>query len=474
MNALALRVGLFRLLACGVCVLWGAGCVRPTLINGGNTGQNPLDGFDGTGGGSNGGAGNSDDDPVNSNGTDDDDSGPTNQLNPFALDVLFTDLHVDPAGWIQAGDDLVAVGTGIGSGVQYFIPSESSPIAKNISNIESFALSGFAVTGKWIVVRNLEGEVFVFNAETETLTAINPEEFAVSTGLASDRPDFRADGDLVAAVMNRDLTTDDSLYKVLSLNGPTPQIVALTQNPPDATDQLNALDSQVAVDGANFQVAAQVNDTIYVYNLALNNAAPIAFDFSEFGGVSNEKPMWLDGIGLMYLGKELSETGDRIIFVARLGIGITSPVPVSPSTLDDFALINGQFGYFAKQSDSDRLLNRQTRSVFGRFIGQMPTVDSDAINNATIGDIRDEGVYGFGQNLAISPNGEYRFLAGGGSEDSADLLQISKDVTWDVFNDPRAADEDDPLLHATDVTTSDNVCAFITGTDRIVGYILLD
>ena len=464
----------FLMMACASCVFIGTGCVRPTLIGGSNTGPNPLDGFNGPDTGSDNGTDNSNSDPISSNGAEDDDSNPFNQLNPFGLDVLFTDVRVDPSGWTQAGDDLIVVGTGVGSGVQYLIPSNPNPVATDISDVELFAVSGFTVTGRWIILRNLEGEVFVFNVETTTLTAINPDEFAVDGGIATDAPDFRADGDYVAAVMNRERTTDDLLIKLLKLDGSGPEIINTLQNPPGTSDPLNTVEAQIALDENRQFLAAQVNDHIHFYTNFFSNLAPVSLDFTAFGGVSNQKPMWLEDANLMYLGREQSTEGNRVIYMARLNLGVTSPAPVSPASFDDFEMNGGQFGYFGVQSDSDRLLNRQARSVFGRIIGNGPSVDSDAINNMPVGDDRDDGALGFGQTLALSPNGEYRFLAGAGAEDPADLLQISKNVTWDVFNDPRATDESDPYLRATDVSASDSVCAFVTGTDRIVGYIMLD
>ncbi|GJM26820.1 MAG: hypothetical protein DHS20C16_32350 [Phycisphaerae bacterium] len=470
MKMLTVRHKTFCLLACASCVLLATGCVRPTLVNGGNNGPNPLDGFDGPGNGSD----NSGDDPIDSNGSEDDDPGPVNQLNPFGLEVLFTDVQVDPSGWIQTGDDLIVVGTGVGSGVQYLIPSDPNPVATDISEIELFAVSGFAVTGKWIILRNLEGEVFVFDVDTASLTAINPDEFAVTGGIATDSPNFRADGDYVAAIMNRERTTDDFLIKLLKLEGSGPEIINIMENPPGTSDPFETFEAQVALDANRVYLAAQVNDHIYFYSNFFSELAPLSLDFTTFGGVSNQKPMWLDDANLMYLSREQSPEGNRIVYVARLNLGVTSPLPVNPASFDDFILNNGQFGYFAVQNDSDRLVNRQARSVFGRIIANELSVNSDAVTNLSVGDDRDDGTFGFGQSLSMSPNGEYRFLAGGGAEDAADLLQISKDVTWQVFNDPRATDDSDPLLRATDVSASDSVCAFVTGADRNIGYILLD
>ncbi len=474
MKTMQLKVSMVGLFACAACLIFQSGCVRPTLVGGGNNGPNPLDGFDGGGNGSGGGGNTSDDDPVDSNGVDDDDAPNFNPLNPFGLEVQFTDVRVDLFGDLVAGDDLIVVGTGLGSGVQYLIPSDPNPVAMDIPGDEDYVISGFAVTGKHVILRNVDGEVFVFNTETTTMIAVNPEEFSVAGGPAGVLPDFRAEGDLVAAVMDREKTTDGFLYKVMSIAGLTPQFVPMNNNPPGTSDPLTAFETQVAIDGLFGLLAAQVDDTIYFYNIAFNNLPPAAFDYSTFGGVSNQKPMWLDNTRLMYLAREQSPEGERIIHIARMNVGTTSPTPVSPATFDDFELNTGQFGYFAAQSNSDRILNRQARSVFGRIIGQTPAVDSDAVNNPAVGDDRDDGVLGFGQTIALSPNGEYRFIAGDGAEDVGDLLQISKDVSWEVFNDPRATDETDTLLRARDVTSSDNVCAFINGDDRVVGFVLLD
>ncbi len=474
MKTLWYRLSTVCWLACGLALCANSGCVRPTLVNGGNNGLNPLDGFDPPGDGTVNDGDNTGDDPVDTNGSEDEDSPPANQFNPFGLEVEFTGVQVDLFGDLIAGDDLIVVGTGQGSGVQYFVPSDPNPVAMNISETEQFVISGFAVTGKWIILRNVEGEVFVFNAETATLTPLDPQEFAVAGGAATGLPDFRADGDFVAAVMDREQTTDGFLYKLMSLVNPTPQFIPLTQNPPGTSDPFTPFDTQVAIDGFQGLLAAQVDDNIYFYNFSFPDLEPAAFDFSTFGGVSIQKPIWLDNLSLMYLARDTSPEGERMVYFARMNVGSTSPAPVSPAAFNDFFLNNGQFGYFAAQSDSDRLLNQQTRSVFGLVLGATPTVTSDAVTNTSIGEIRDDGVFGFGQTLAISPNGEYRFIAGAGAEDDADLLQVSKDVFWEVFNDPRATDEDDALLKARDVTASDDACAFITDADRNVGFILLD
>jgi len=442
------------------------GCVPPVPINAGGSGQVPLGGFNGGGGNFNPA------EPVDES-TNGEPDAPIQQ-NPFALQVSITNVNVASDGWLRTSDDLIVIGTGVGSGVQYMIPSENDGLARDIGDEETFAISGFAVTGRCIILRNVDGDVFVFNADTDSLIPINPDAFSVAGGAPTDQADFVADAGFVAAVMDLDRTTDDAMFKVITLANDLPNIIALPNNPPPlvSAEALTNSEVQLAIDGAVAQLAVQVDDTIYLYNIAFPQFEPVAFDFSAFNGVSNEKPMWLDSALLMYLAADQSPEGDRLIHVANLSTSITSPVPVGPVGLEDFVLVNGQFGHFAVQSNSDRLANGQVRSVFGRVIFSGPIVDSDAVNNALVTDDRDEGVLGFGQTLAITPDGEFRFLAGADPADQADLLQISKGVGWDLFTDPRSADG--AFLQAANVHASDTVCAFQTGDERTVGFILLN
>ncbi len=104
--------------------------------NGGGDMMMPTDGGNG---GNNGGGGNGG-------------GGGTDSNNPLAgLAVVLTGLNAE--GDIRVDDDLIVIGTGENSGVEYIFPSEGNT-PMNVTNFGSLETTGFNVANGWIAARN--------------------------------------------------------------------------------------------------------------------------------------------------------------------------------------------------------------------------------------------------------------------------------------------------------------------------------
>lgn len=389
------------------------------------------------------------------------------------LKVVFTDVMVESTGAIRAGDDLVVVGTGLGNGIQYMIPSAGDTTARTFSVTESPITTGFVTAGKNIVMRDIDGTVKLFNTGTEALTTLPPEAFSVIGGAGSlNKLDFFADGNLVGAVMDTGKTTDGAMFKVLDFSADSPTVLIL-QNPPPGGPRED-IRGQVAVDAEAMQMVAQVGDQFVLYDLTDPGAAPQVFDMADQGGIANGFQIYLDDGYVMYQEFEFTPNNRIVTSVADLRTGTSMELDDNPSAQEDFVLVNGLFGYFVFNTDDDNITNGQTRTVWGRIndAGGTETTFVSGTDDL-IGEDRSDGLLGYGTSMTITPDGRFRFIAGGGTIGTAEYIQVSTGEGFTTF--PDAPDGFDPFgrLPGSEVHTSNSVCAFRVpgGT---VAYIILE
>lgn len=390
-----------------------------------------------------------------------------------SLTVVFTEVVVDSVGAIRAGDDLVVVGTDMGSGIEYMIPSAGDTTARTISNSEAFIPKGFVTAGKNIVMRDFDGTVKVFDTASETLTTMPVEEFSVLGGNGTlSRLDFFADGNLVGAAMDTGKTTDGAMFKILDLSTVPPTVLSF-QNPPEGGPRED-IRGQVSVDAGAMQMVGQVGDQFVLYDISDPSVPPQVIDVADQGGIANGFQIYLDDGHVMHQEFEFSPNNRIVTSVTNLATGISTELDNNPSAQEEFVLAGGLFGYFVFNTDEDIITNGQTRSVWGQIIaGGTPESTFVSGTDDLIGEDRTDGLLGYGTSMTITPDGRFRFIAGGGTIGTAEYIQVSTGGAFTTFPDAPGGDDPFGRLPGSEVHASNSVCAFRT-PGGVVAYIVLE
>ncbi len=396
--------------------------------------------------------------------------GGTDSINPLAgLSVVLTGLNAE--GDIRVDEDLIVIGTGQNSGIEYIFPSEGNT-PMNVTNFGTLETTGFNVANGWIAARAFSGDVTFHDTSDGTTINVDEADLALPSGAAIST-DFWADGNFMVAVANVNRVDDGHKIKFIDCSGATPQIVSFTQDIPDqqGTTQEKVL---LDIDADRMEVVALQLDVFYRYDMTDPNAAPEVFDFSADGGVTNATEFHYDNGKVIYHARETTNDFRRLTYIADLDAGTTTMLSENPSGIWDVHLTNGVFGYFVNETDDDVISNNISRSVWGTVNGSIVFTDTHE-TDVLISEERTDGLIGYGQTLAATPDGEYRFLAGGGSQGNANYLQVSRNGSAFVVvpSLPEFANIDPDGLEASEVVANNSICAFRTLTNNQVAFIVL-
>ena len=389
-----------------------------------------------------------------------------------SLRVVVTDHEVNVTGGLKIGDGFIAFGVDTGSGIN-FIRKSSATAAVNLSNSLSLLKIGFNVAGTWIAAREFDGSVHLYDTATDTLINVPTTELSLSSGNAIV-DEFWADGDFMVTFANANTVTDGFPIKLIDFSQNPPVITSFTQTPPENTGSRSGERSQAAVDADARRFVVQVVDTLYLYSFDDPTGAPEVFDFSASGGISSQIQIFLDGDFVLYHDHDGVSDGRHVTRLANLATRSTDVLAENPSSDEDVYLEGNQFGYFAQETEDDLITNTLYRSVFGQITanGVEFTLLPDP-NDAVKDNDRTLGVFGYGQTLAITPNGRFRFVAGDGTAANiAEYLQVSVDGgDFKTLDDPE--DSGDEQVFGSNVVATDEVCAFTT-LDHRLAFILLN
>lgn len=382
-----------------------------------------------------------------------------------SLSVVATEAALDSVAWIVAGQDIIAFSTPDGSGVGYIKPAAGDTTAREISNTETFQNVGFAVAGNWIAMKNSDGDAFIFDADTEELTQFDRADLNIS-GATAGQAKFWAAGDYIATLTNPGEVADGAAIKVIDLSSGAPELISFTNPIVDVDPARENEVWQLAIDADAKQVVAQVADNLVLYDIDNPSAEPQVLDLADVGGISNRTQIWLDDGFVIYHDRDGTNNRKEITRLANFNDGTTTQLSSNPSASEDLILVNGVFAYFLNTSDDDTITNQQVRSVFGTVDG--PTITFESGTDDVIGEERDDGLLGYGQTVAITPNGDFWFIAGDGSVAVAEYLQVSTGGSFATLSDPQGLDENG--TQAARVHTSATYCAFRLSDDTL-GYI---
>lgn len=385
--------------------------------------------------------------------------------------VRVLNLSVDPLGDIRVDNNVIAVGTGENGGIEYLRPKVNMQV-NNITSNESLQVRGFAVANGWIAARNFDGDVFLHNTATDSTVTVDTDDLALPSGNASTN-EFWADGQYIVTYADDTAVMDGHKIKLINCGPNPPTISSFTQDIPDQSIG-NAERVLLGIDVERNEVLALQQDVFYRYDMTNLTATPEVYDLSMLGGVTNSVQFQVDAGFVVYQTREQTLAGLRTTRYLNLTSRFSAPFNQNPCEPLDVLRVNNTFGYFVHSRSQDVNTNSTTRSVWG-------TQDSGGIaftevheSDQLIGNDRSDGLIGYGRTLAATKDGKFRFLAGGGNPAIAEVLQISRDGGEFVVvptQSPFQAQSPDGLP-ATNVVTSNDICAFRVGGNDQVGYIL--
>ncbi len=369
------------------------------------------------------------------------------------LTVTQTEIAVRFDSSIELGDDLIVFGTGNLTGVGYIVPSTDPAAATPIPG--EFRNVGFAVAGQKVLLFDDQFQLTVYDTETATATAIDPNIVLLSTLPTHEDQEILspvvASGTLALTLNRKDEVEDGHVLKLIDLSGAEPVVTSLI-DPPTGI-------AQIAIDGDEQIAVVQGVDHFYVYDLSDPAADPRDIDLS--GGLGILGPFVYDAGQILYV---VSDTEENIRLV-DVETGTVSAPALNPGNRDlPLALHAGTLAYFLKRVPNDTYATIYRGAV---------VTDAGAVEGGTADDDPDDNShpwYGYGSDVAITPNGQRIFISGNEAVDTTtDFLQVSTGGVFQVF----AAGSG--YLNATDVEASATLIAFKTGADEdtTLAYIVL-
>lgn len=398
---------------------------------------------------------NNDDDDMNDDDDNMDDDDDNNMLSNFTK----TNIDVHNGARIEAGDDIVAYGTGGFSGVDYIVPSAGDTSGRGIPNGNTYVAYGFAVTGKYIaLVSNFQ--ITIYNTESGTATSFSSDEIRMPnlpSGIYTPGH-IQADGDYVVARSDNS-TTDEKKVKYIDLSQTPPMVGSFDVDPTGSV-------WHIEVDAESMRVLAASGSTFYLYDLSNPSNAPQTFDIPA--GINDERIFEFDGKYVLFQDDEVDERA----WLLDVDTGSATLLTNNPAR-EEMALGGDKYGYYVDES-----FGVGSRSALGTLPGPGTNLAGPAGENQIDGGTNNNGFLGWGQQIDITPDGSYAFISGKGSIGSGEYLMYSSGGgSWMLFSTTDPADTYG--LPGTDCHVAENLVAFKTGAGTTagantkVGYLIL-
>ncbi|MCG8404905.1 MAG: hypothetical protein MI923_06880 [Phycisphaerales bacterium] len=376
---------------------------------------------------------------------------------------------------IKAGNDLIAMGVtgpGVTGGVQYIKPSQG-PDANIISNFHTFMTGGFNIAGTWIATRDFNGNVFFYDTATDTFIEVDEDDLALNSGATTDKDEFWAEGTHMVTRTDTARVADGHKLKMIDFSQNPPVITSFTQDFPDQQGTTQEVPI-IAVDEERMQFVVLQLDIFYLYDMNDPDAAPTTFNTGGDGGATNATQPYFDDGYVIYHDRQGASNGRRVTRMLNVDTGEITQLSENPSAIWDVILVNGVFGYFVKETEDDEIDNFISRSVWGTVNGTISYTNTNETDILIVPPDRETGLVGYGQTMAVTPDLRFRFIAGGGSQGNANYLQVSAGAGFAVIPTlPEFANVDPNGLEASEVVTSNTICAFKTLFNNQLAYIIL-
>ncbi len=387
------------------------------------------------------------------------------------LDVVITAIPVFYDASLEAGDDLIAFGTGNLTGVAYVVPSENPTAATEIQG--NYDSAGFAIAGKKILLSDEDSDLVVFDTVTDTVAQFADGEFYLDR-IPSDEGDdlfspIRASGNLALIRNNANEVDDGMALKLVDVSAAVPTVTPL-ENPPVNVYQIWIdADEQVAV--------AQGGRSFFIYDLTSTATAPREIDLSNSDGIGQGTTFAYDNGRILYFAASNTDNV-RLLNLTTETAAVLAEEPARRNP--GVAMAGGKLAYFLDRdaydaySNTDPALPDVFAEIYRSAIGLPPAT---AITEGGIGgadpDTVDLPWFAYGSDLAIPPTGDWIFISG--NEEVNRFVEYIQVSTGNQFAAWPLPGVDNFYIPGTDVTASASVVAFKTGDHEqtILAYIEL-
>ncbi|QQS32447.1 MAG: hypothetical protein IPM50_12400 [Acidobacteriota bacterium] len=367
-----------------------------------------------------------------------------------ALSVVKSGIPVHYRGKIAVGDTIIAYGTAVNTGVDYIKAGDTK--GRGIPGSERFSATNFAIAGdKIVLIDTRQFTYHVFDTKTGKMTDV--------PGLKNrGNSPLRSSGNFVAAV-TMDEAKNRNKFSVIDLSGAAPSVV-VDQEPWPGAIRID----QVAIDAASGNLVVSSGDQIAKVLFKSGDTEPVAFNVKEHGG-ANTEAIAVSSDKAYYFS---AESGQKNLMEINLVDGSVKKLSVNPATSAVMAA-GGTVAYFAHRDAKDRNATEARLAVMKRGGQPAVMVPTDKLVD---GSTRNSGLHGFGNTVAVTPDGKRVFISGKDSIGRTERLQMYDGKTVRLFPDPTVKPA---FLQATDVVANGSFAAFKTGTDAntTLGYIKL-
>jgi hypothetical protein len=360
-----------------------------------------------------------------------------------AFKVVTTQIPVHYSGGIAVGDSVIVFGTGSITGVDYIRDGDQKP--RGIPDAGRFRSSGFAVAGDLIVlIDNSEFSYHVFDPATGKMTDIPGLKNRGATPL-------RSSGKYVLAVTH-DRWTNKEAVAIIDLSGSEPVV-----NVHPLWKGASRI-GQAAFDAtAGWLAVTDGYEKVAAILFKSGDTEPILHDITDTNGASTE-PMAVGGDDLYYFD---GKSGVHSVYRLNLRTGAKTKLAVNPATFL-VAAGGGTVAYFARRDARD-MNGTEARLVMLKK-GGAPAVAVPAdkfIDGAT----KNNGMMGFGNRIAVTPDGRYVFISGSDSIGATEILQYADGAGVKLVSGSTSATRPKPLP-GSDVVASTSLVAFKTGAGQ--------
>lgn len=357
-----------------------------------------------------------------------------------AMNVVKTGIPVHYRGKIAVGDSIIVYGTGVNKGVDYLKAGDKQ--GRGIPNGERFSAMNFAVVKDKIFLLDMDNFSYhVFDTASGKMTAVEGLKNRGASPLLSD-------GNYVLAITMNEAANKNQ-FTIIDLSGATPNVV-LDQPLWQGAIRIQ----QVAFDAISGYLAVSTGDAIGSVLFKSGNTEPVSHNVKDKGGVNTEQ-MTVNGDKVYYFS---AESGVRNLMELNLATGEVKKLSVNPASTA-VASRGGTVAYFANRDAKDRS-GTEARLVVMKKGGQ-PTIVVPT-DKFVDGSTKNNGLHGFGNTIAITPDGNRIFISGKDSIGRTERLQMYDGKTIRLFPD---ATTKPAFLQASDVVANASFIGFKVGTD---------
>lgn len=365
-----------------------------------------------------------------------------------ASKIVKTGIAVNYRARIAVGDSIIAYGTGPVKGVDYIKAGDAKgqgiPGGENFSNNSFATLSGDRI----VLTKTDDFSLHLFDAKTGKISEISGVKLKAIGGSMRYGGAIQADGDFLIALTE-------------SAQGDQITIIDFSGNAPVVTNYKNWKQNnylkQMAIDAESGWAAVQGSEEMAAFMFKSGDGKPLVHGFKDKGGAETDQ-MKIDGEILYYFGAKSTKSN---LFQMNLRTGEIKQVgefPAAPSV----GANDGTVAYFLDRDAKDKNGTEARLAVMKK--GGTPVVAAPT-DRFIDGSTKNNGIIGFGNMIAVTPDGKYVFIAGNESVGRTEILQYYDGAGVKLVNDGISATSP-KALPGSDIVANSSLVAFKIGTDN--------